>query len=279
MAGTWIIMKHDLQTSPEVRRITRRTSASSTHETIGRLHAVWSWADIHSEDGRIVADPEDVDGIAGCDGFAAAMVDAGWLVVGSAAGSATICFPNFGDHNGKTAKRRLKESARKGSRRAMSAKCPQNVRNNADKMRNTEQNRTEQDKENAARSCRNGETPPRPTTTQRAENRSAPVVWKAETGFAVCSFRRAQWAKAYPLVDIQRELDKAHAWYLDNPKSRKRQHARFLGRWLSRAQDNAEQDEKAGKRPGVHLNDVYNIIPDDPNDHPINKLKAARRPE
>jgi hypothetical protein len=149
MAGTWIIMKHDLQTSPEVRKITRLTKSGSVHTTIGRLHAVWSWADTHSTDGTIEAERADLDHFADCDGFADAMIAAGWLSVDGE----LLIFPKFGDHNGQTAKRRAKDSARKGAKRAMSAKCPQNVRTDADKMRNTEQNSTEQRRENAARSA------------------------------------------------------------------------------------------------------------------------------
>jgi hypothetical protein len=271
MAGTWIIMKHDLQTSPEVRRITRKTGAESVHTTIGRLHAVWSWADTHSDDGVMIMGPEDLDDIAGCEGFAQAMQDAGWLTIGDD----SITFPNFGDHNGKTAKRRAKDAARKGAKRAMSAKCPQNVRIVADKTKNTEQDSTEQRRENAARSpVSDGETPPRHEPPKSAMKRATPVQWDGERGFIACSFRRLQWAKAYPLVDLNHELGKAHAWYIDNPGRRKRDHGRFLGNWLSNAQERAEQDAKAGKRAGVHLNDQHNIVPDDPDDHPLAKLRG-----
>ena len=106
--------------------------------------------------------------------------------------------------------------------------------------------------------------------------RAAPVQWDAERGFSACSFRRLNWAKAYPLVDLNHELAKAHAWYLDNPARRKKSHARFLGNWLANAQERAEQDEKAGKVRGVHLNDQYNIRPDDPADDPLAKARAQQ---
>ena len=93
------------------------------------------------------------------------------------------------------------------------------------------------------------ETPPRHDPPKSAMKRAAPVQWDAEQGFSACSFRRLNWAKAYPLVDLNHELAKAHAWYLDNPARRKRSHTRFLGNWLSNAQERAEQDAKAGAPP------------------------------
>lgn len=141
MAGTWIIMYHNLPKKPEVKAITRETEAGDVRFTVGRLHSVWSWVDDVTEDGTMDAVLEDVDDEAGCVGFGRAMVNAGWLTVEND----TLVFPNFGDHNGKTAKRRAMDAARKGLKRAMSANCPQIVRNDADKVRNTEQNNTVQD--------------------------------------------------------------------------------------------------------------------------------------
>lgn len=271
MAGTWIIMKHDLQTSPEVRRITRKTGAESVHTTIGRLHAVWSWADNHSDDGTLHVEPQDLDDIAGCDGFAQAMEDAGWLVIGPD----SITFPKFGDHNGKTAKTRAKAFQRQQRRRreSVTAERDKSVTNVTVERDHTEQDSTEQRRENAARSpVSDGETPPRHEPPKSAMKRATPVKWDGERGFIACSFRRLQWAKAYPLVDLNHELGKAHAWYIDNPGRRKRDHGRFLGNWLSNAQEREEQDAKAGKRAGTRLNDQYAIKPDDPDD-PLTKLR------
>ncbi|MHA7813291.1 MAG: hypothetical protein ACX94C_07875 [Phycisphaerales bacterium] len=274
MAGTWIIMKHDLPSTPEVKRITRATGAECAALTVGRLHAVWVWADKQTEDGRVQAELADVDDEAGCDGFAQAMVDAGWLSVDGD----TLVFPNFGDHNGKTAKTRAKAFQRQQRRRSEKRHAPVTVqRDNVTVDRDhTEQNSTVQKKENAARSCLDGETPPQHTTPKSADKKAPPVTWDAERGFSACSFRRLNWAKAYPLVDLNRELAKAHAWYLDNPARRKRSHTRFLGNWLSNAQERAEQDAKAGRRSGVHLNDQYTIKPEDPEDDPIAKARAQQ---
>lgn len=125
----------------------------------------------------------------------------------------------------------------------------------------------DKEKENAARSCLDGETPPQHTTPRSADKKAPPVTWDAEQGFSACSFRRLNWAKAYPLVDLDHELAKAHAWYLDNPARRKRSHTRFLGNWLSNAQERAEQDAKAGAPPSslkshAKRSDSYNHTED-----------------
>lgn len=118
--------------------------------------------------------------------------------------------------------------------------------------------------ENAAHSLvSDGETPPRPAKPNRAENRASPVVWDGRDGFQVCAFRRSQWAKAYPLVDLNHELDKAHAWYIDNPGRRKKHHAKFLGNWLSNAQERAKQDGRAAGKAKIHRNDQNTHIDHD----------------
>lgn len=50
-----------------------------------------------------------------------------------------------------------------------------------------------------------------------------------------------QWQKAYPKVDIQAEIRKAHAWEISNPDKKKVNRMRFLNNWLSRSQDKPEE--------------------------------------
>jgi hypothetical protein len=126
MAGTWIIMKHDLQTSPEVWKIEGATGLD-TYGVIGRLHKVWSWADNQTADGLIEAPAALVDRLAECDGFAAAMVAVGWMVDHGD----QIEFPDFGDHNGKTAKGRA--SAFRRQQKARREKCHASVTHDRDK--------------------------------------------------------------------------------------------------------------------------------------------------
>lgn len=114
MAGDWIKMEKGLPDKPEVRRLSRALGMSR-YDVVGRLHAVWSWADTHSFSGsNMDISEEDIDDIADFDGFAAALRQVGWLRGRAAA----LEFPNFGRHNGQTAKSRALEALKKQNQRA-----------------------------------------------------------------------------------------------------------------------------------------------------------------
>lgn len=62
----------------------------------------------------------------------------------------------------------------------------------------------------------------------------------AAGGWTVPDLLQSQWVKAYPAVDVDRELTAAATWLIANPKNVKSNYARFLTNWLSRAQDRAK---------------------------------------
>ncbi len=57
-----------------------------------------------------------------------------------------------------------------------------------------------------------------------------------------------KWAKAYPSIDVQRELAKAGAWMLSNtsPGQRKK-HATFLNNWMGKAYEIANRPARAAQ--------------------------------
>jgi biotin operon repressor len=55
------------------------------------------------------------------------------------------------------------------------------------------------------------------------------------------------WNAAYPALNLDRELAKAGAWLLANPKNKKSNYARFLTNWFSRAQDSAPRGGNYGR--------------------------------
>jgi len=62
--------------------------------------------------------------------------------------------------------------------------------------------------------------------------------------------RRSDWAKAFPGVDIERELLRAAIWWRDNPKKRKKDIARFLSNWMSKAERGfPNQTPRTGRLP------------------------------
>lgn len=109
MAGDWIKVEKELNDKPEVRRIARALRLSR-FDIVGRLVSVWSWADSHSFTGSgMDISEDDIDDIADLSGFADALRQVGWLK----GRAASLEFPNFGRHNGQSAKRRAMEAERK----------------------------------------------------------------------------------------------------------------------------------------------------------------------
>lgn len=65
------------------------------------------------------------------------------------------------------------------------------------------------------------------------------IIWQSADGFAGITERdRAEWAEAYPAVNLDRQLAAMHQWLLANPtKARKSNWRRFVTGWFSRKQD------------------------------------------
>ena len=114
MAGDWIKMRNDLSQDPAVIGIAAITGTDE-FSVIGRLQALWSWADRQSRDGHAAyVTSAWLNKKVHCDGFAEAMVKVGWLTVDESG----ITFPKFGEHNGETAKARALGKNRKQKQRA-----------------------------------------------------------------------------------------------------------------------------------------------------------------
>ena len=122
MAGDWIPMRTDLKSDPAVIAIATKVGLD-TDQVLGKLYRIWSWANVQTLDGKVSGVTLDwIDSEIKPPGFAAAMVEVGWL----AETSTGIKFPHFLRYNGKCAKRRMADSRRKMSAREadkMRTKC------------------------------------------------------------------------------------------------------------------------------------------------------------
>lgn len=163
MAGDWIKWAHGFAKKPEVMMIAARLNRTR-HEVAGILMEVFEWADANVliDSGASGFDPDAcpgvvqlgdqskqlLDAIAGVSGLADAMTAVGWLQ----ARSGSLAFPNFGRHNGKSAKARALDSSRK---RVGRANGPDENRNSVpdvsgsepDKGRIREEKRREEEKD------------------------------------------------------------------------------------------------------------------------------------
>lgn len=105
---SWIKIESSTPDKPEVLCIADALDLDPD-AVFGKLVRFWSWADQMTEDG--VLDPRSmpaIDRVAACPGFAAALVQAGWLDKQDGA----LVIPNFDRHNGESAKKRALSARR-----------------------------------------------------------------------------------------------------------------------------------------------------------------------
>lgn len=139
MAGDWIPMRTNLRDDPTVAFIARSTKLQADH-VVGKLHHLWAWADSHTIDGILAdIDADWIDEYVGKRGFAAAMAGANrpWLEITGD----SVRIPNFENWFGASAKRRMADTKRKQTVRALSATCPQDERTKTGLQNSTEEKR------------------------------------------------------------------------------------------------------------------------------------------
>jgi len=256
MAGDWIKMRAALTTCPKVAAMARAIglaeefSGLSRHSmrllVVGGLHAVWAAVNEHTADGVMAnAYPEDLDDIAGIEGFGSAMRSAGWLEADEAA--QTLTFPNFGQWNtpakDTTAAERMRKHRAKQdvTRNTVTVTEPLRVTVALDKTR--------QDKREdiPAAPVATSEPPKRRTRSQPADS----VSWSVDAGWqGITDADRQEWRQAYPACDLDPELARATAWLKANPtKAHKSNWRRFIVSWLTRSQDRGGTNRTPGARP------------------------------
>ncbi|HZL99003.1 MAG TPA: hypothetical protein VFD43_02025, partial [Planctomycetota bacterium] len=121
MASDWIKMRVDLHRDPAVISIARACRLDA-YAVVGRLHAVWAWADSITADGLLPGmDLDVIDQIANRKGFGQAMTatpGTPWLVERDGG----LEVPLFGRHNGQSAKSRALARDRKVAERDRSSR-------------------------------------------------------------------------------------------------------------------------------------------------------------
>lgn len=102
MAGDWIKVETCLPEKQEVDLMANRLGID--HDAIvGKLIRLWGWADQHTTSGDAIRVTETfIDRLTNCSGFAAGLIEAGWMT----RRNGLLSLPNFDRHNGQTAKTR-----------------------------------------------------------------------------------------------------------------------------------------------------------------------------
>jgi len=113
MAVQWIKARSNLRDQREVFVVARALVLPRDH-VVGLCIRFWSWADGQTTDGAIDSIcPADIDAVVEHEGFAAALQEAGWLLVDGRG----VIIPNFHRHNGESAKKRAMAADRKRRQR------------------------------------------------------------------------------------------------------------------------------------------------------------------
>jgi len=108
MAGDWIKLRTNLHGDPAVIAMARALREDA-FTIVGRLHALWAWADQHTDDGQLPYTVlDDINDVVKKRGFAEQMVRVGWLQHRPDEPGVTI--PLWDRHNGRSAKKRCLDS-------------------------------------------------------------------------------------------------------------------------------------------------------------------------
>ena len=174
----WVKMRRKLVGDPRVRKMSK-TLRTPVHAVLGCLLMFWFLADEYAdEDGYLPGyDAGDIDAHVGLPGFVKAL-PSDWCEERGG----ELYLLDYQEHNGRTAKRRSEDAKRKRHTRSASAKCPQNVRNEPDKMQTREEKRREE---------KNSKKPPTPLEKS----------WALATGFMALNSElytdafKAEWAE------------------------------------------------------------------------------------
>lgn len=242
MAGDWIKVRTNLGGDPAVKSIARELRETA-HSVVGRLHALWSWADQHTDDGALdFTVLTDIDDIVEKRGFAAQMVRVGWLIDRGADG---VCIPNWERHNGRSAKKRCLDSEAQRRKRESHTDINRTMsENDSDKKRQTPDQRREE-KSNTPIVPASGDEAPSASAGKSEDPNEDPLLLRAKSIFRMRpgtpldrGLARA-WSKAAPAVTatLDSEWSQLEAYYAaeipEREDFRRRDLATLLNNWTT----------------------------------------------
>jgi hypothetical protein len=208
----------------------------------GALCWLWACADEQTTDGKLHGySPEYVDMQVNIPGFTMALTEltkdgkpSPWVIVTPE--YVAVC--EFGKHNGATAKKRAQSASRMSRKRYADSVTPAQRKAHLDKNR--------EEKKTIDQNTQSKDTCPDPAAAGRV--RPPAIGWDAASAWSgITDANRQVWAKAYPSVNIDGELAKAHAWLLSNPtRAGKRNWAKFLNGWMGRTHEGGSRGNQTG---------------------------------
>ena len=243
----WIPVDVDLFRKPKFVALCRAMQVGR-FEGAGRVLAIWCW--VQSYGPTTALDASAVDEATGVPpGTTDALIASGWATANRRSGTIRFSWP------GETLAE-IRERRSASARRAASARWHRDELTDADAMRPHSDCNAKSKSKTKTKTENTGlepigsslvpvdvETPSTGTANEPKAPRTSPIEWHPETGFAgVTDADRRAWAAAYPAVDVDAELAKAHAWLAaESPSGRWRNVRAGLRRWMARGQAYADR--------------------------------------
>jgi hypothetical protein len=268
MAGDWIKLRTNLHGDPAVIAMARALREDA-FTIVGRLHALWAWADQHTDDGELPYTVlDDINDVVKKRGFAEQMVRVGWLE--HRPDEPGIIIPLWDRHNGRSAKKRCLDSEAQRRKRETHPDINRTMSETISDKKRREPDQRREEKSN---------TPIVPASGDEADGVQpveeplhllrAKALFRMRSGTLLDRSQRRAWKLAAPAVAATSadEWDLLEAYYLDEDIStrddiRRRDLATLLNNWsgeLTRAHrwaersgyspQNSAKKEKGGGAP------------------------------
>ena len=272
MAGDWIKLRTNLHGDPAVIAMARALREDA-FSIVGRLHALWAWADQHTDDGELPYTVlDDINDVVKKRGFAEQMVRVGWLE--HRPDEPGIIIPLWDRHNGRSAKKRCLDSEAQRRKRETHTDINRTMSETISDKKRREPDQRREEKSNTPIVPASGDQPAPPAAEEKPIHllramalfrmrpatpldRSSARAWK-NASTAVAATSADEWAtlEAYYADDIppkddyrRRDLSTLlNNWSGELIKSR---------RWAEQAGFDPQKSEKKEKGPPAPPDDVW----------------------
>ncbi|MCD8071130.1 MAG: hypothetical protein LUE08_07100 [Akkermansiaceae bacterium] len=201
---SWIKFDSVTPEKPEIIKAARILGIDR-FAVLGRVCALWCWADAHSSDGNLGLTPEDVDALFAQPGLTDALAAVGWLAIGE---DGEVAMTSWDTHNGASAKKRAQEAKRTAARKlrvsqeTSVSEDEQNSENGHASV--THRSRSERDLEKEKEKNINNTSPPDNSTVVLGDNRSSDCVPSPQNPEEVRLFMEAQPVHPPEKVNLER---------------------------------------------------------------------------
>lgn len=87
------------------------------------------------------------------------------------------------------------------------------------------------------------------------------IKWAESSGWAgISDDDLAEWGRAFPACNIERQLQLAHLWLKANPSRRKSNYLKFLNNWLQKSQDRGGDKDAPSQQPPGEKDEVQMLM-------------------